>query len=307
METANSSYSNTPEDLRATRFKSSIRAISQNLIFTPLRVLRTNFFMICVTAVVLSGWTRREDNYISAETGAGYILGIIGGSLMLILLLYPISKRSKFLSRLIPLRYWFGIHMFLGIVGPVMILFHSNFQLGSLNSSIALFSMLLVAISGLVGRYIYTHIHHGLYGSRISIDELKKEMEDNHTELLQIFTMNEQLRVNLDAMEAKVSQSYAGLAKSLGHVIYIAYNVKRVRVKVSQLLHKYNKASNAGTSSSRNKIVMQSFKRYTLALRKVAAFNVYERLFSYWHILHMPLFIMMIVTAVVHIFAVHMY
>jgi hypothetical protein len=288
-------------------FKSPSRTLPENLVFTPLRLLRTNFFMICVTAVVVFGWTRRGDNYLSAETGTGYLLGIIGGSLMLLLLLYPISKRSKFLSRLVPLRYWFGIHMFLGIIGPVMILFHSNFQLGSLNSSFALFSMLLVAVSGLIGRYIYTHIHHGLYGSRISIDELKKEMEDNHTELLQIFTMNEQLRANLDAMEAKVSQSYTGLMKSLAHVIYILYNVKRVRIKVSQLLLINNKANNAGKSIPRKKLVMRSFKQYTLALRKVAAFKVYERLFSYWHILHLPLFIMMIVTAVVHIFAVHMY
>jgi hypothetical protein len=308
MKTVTSpSYSDTPEDIQAPELGSSLSAVAGNPIFTPLRFLRTNFFMICVTTVVLFGWSRRGDNYLSAETGTGYVLGIIGGSLMLILLLYPISKRSRFLSRLVPLRYWFGIHMFLGIVGPVMILFHSNFQLGSLNSSFALISMLLVAVSGLIGRYIYTHIHHGLYGSRITIDELKKEMEDNHAELLHVFTMNQQLREKLDSMEAKVTQSYTGLTKSLGHVICIAYNAKRVRVKVSQLLHAYNKASGAGKSLPQKKIVMRSLKRYTLALRKVAAFKVYERLFSYWHILHMPLFIMMIVTAVVHIFAVHLY
>jgi hypothetical protein len=307
MKMADSSYTDTPGEIQAPELRPSLRAITENPVFTPLRFLRTNFFMVCVTAAVLFGWTRRDDNYLTAETGIGYLLGIIGGSLMLILLLYPISKRSKFLSRLVPLRYWFGIHMFLGIVGPVMVLFHSNFQLGSMNSSIALFSMLLVAFSGLIGRYIYTHIHHGLYGSRISIEELKKEMEENHAELLHVFTMNEQLRGKLDSMEAKVSQSYTGLTRSLGHVICIAYNAKRVRIKVSQLLHKYNKASGSEISLPHKKIVMRSLKHYTDALRKVAAFKVYERLFSYWHILHMPLFIMMIVTAVVHIFAVHLY
>ena len=55
------------------------------------------------------------------------------------------------------------------------------------------------------------------------------------------------------------------------------------------------------------KTVACSVNRYTLALRKTAAFRVYERLFSLWHILHLPLFIMMIITAVIHIFAVHMY
>ena len=307
MKTASSSYSNTPGDVRAPEFRSSSSTHSENLIFTPLRLLRSNFFMICVTAVVLYGWSRRGDNYISAETGIGYLLGIIGGSLMLVVLLYPISKRSQLLSRLIPLRYWFGIHMLFGIVGPIMILFHSNFQLGSSNSSFALISMLLVAFSGLIGRYIYTHIHHGLYGSRITIEELKLKTENNHAELLQIYSMDEYLRERLVSMEAKVLQSYTGLTKSLGHVIYMAFNAKRVRAKVSQILHTLKKAGDADKPLPNKEIVLQSLDRYTLALRKVAAFKVYERLFSYWHILHMPLFIMMIVTAVVHIFAVHMY
>ena len=56
-----------------------------------------------------------------------------------------------------------------------------------------------------------------------------------------------------------------------------------------------------------SKEVLDSVNRYTLALRRAAAFKLYERLFSLWHILHLPLFIMMIITAVIHIFAVHMY
>ena len=307
MKTASSSNSNTPGDVHAPEVRSALHTLSENLIFAPWRLLRSNFFMICVTAVVLYGWSRRGDNYISAETGIGYLLGIIGGSLMLVLLLYPISKRSQLLSRLVPLRYWFGIHMLFGIVGPVMILFHSNFQLGSSNSSFALISMLLVAFSGLIGRYIYTHIHHGLYGSRITIEELKLETGNNYSELLQIYAMDKYLRERLDSMEAKVLQSYTGLTKSLGHVIYMAFNAKRVRVKVSRILHTLEQAGVADKPLPDKEIVLQSLHRYTLALRKVAAFKVYERLFSYWHILHMPLFIMMIVTAVVHIFAVHVY
>jgi hypothetical protein len=39
----------------------------------------------------------------------------------------------------------------------------------------------------------------------------------------------------------------------------------------------------------------------------VAHFTLYERMFSFWHVLHFPLFLMMVISALVHVLAVHMY
>ena len=253
------------------------------------------------------GWMHRDDNYLSAETGTGYILGIVGGSLMLVLLLYPLSKRISLLTRLLPVRYWFGIHMLLGIVGPVLILFHSNFQLGSTNSTIALTSMLLVAGSGFIGRYIYTNIHHGLYGTRITLNELKQKTQDEHKELLNLYAVDSALNRRLQTMEDKALQPYTGLTKSLLHVMYLAVNAPRVKRKVLKLLKNSYQENSEQKALPDSRVVARTVSHYTLALRKVAAFRVYERLFSLWHILHLPLFIMMIITAIIHIFAVHIY
>lgn len=277
-----------------------------NFLSVPFLFLRDNLFTFCVIAVLLFGWNNRDDNYLSAENGTGYILGITGGSLMLLLLLYPLSKRSSLLSRWIPVRYWFGIHMLFGIVGPVMILYHSNFHLGSTNSSIALICMLLVAGSGLIGRYIYTHIHHGLYGKRITFKELKLELENKHTELMHIYRIDEGLNKRITVMEKRALQDYAGLMKSLAHVFLLAIDARRLQYKSMRFIKKRIN-NNTSTTAPDNKITKEFIKRYTTTLHRIAVFRVYERLFSLWHILHLPLFIMMIITAVVHIFAVHMY
>ena len=276
--------------------------------------LRTHSFMFALAAVLYFGWINREDNYLSAESGAGYLLGIIGGSLMIILLLYPVSKRVAILTRWIPIRYWFGIHMLFGIVGPTLILFHSNFHLGSINSSIALICMLLVAASGLVGRYIYVHIHHGLYGARITLNELRKESDNNHTKLLNMYTVDGKLESCLDEMEKKALQSYTGLLTNMLHVISLTVSARRLKADVAHLVKDgfYKDSSNTtaadgNASEADSTLVIDSVNRYTLALRRTAAFKLYERLFSLWHILHLPLFIMMIITAIIHIFAVHMY
>lgn len=279
----------------------------KRLFFSPFQLLYSNFSMISMSALIYLGWTQRDNNYLSAETGTGYLLGIAGGSLMIILLLYPLSKRVSLLTRLIPIRYWFGTHMLFGVLGPLMILFHSNFQLGSTNSTIALFSMLLVAGSGLVGRYIYTHIHHGLYGSRITLKELKQETKNNHSELLAMYAMDNTLNERLKKMEEKALRPYSNLMNSLAQVIYLAVNAQQSKREVMQLIKGRNGEVQTDKILPDSKALIQSVNRYTLALRRAAAFTLYERLFSLWHILHLPLFIMMIITAMIHIFAVHIY
>ncbi|RDH85730.1 MAG: pyridine nucleotide-disulfide oxidoreductase [endosymbiont of Galathealinum brachiosum] len=278
---------------------SSTLPMLNNLILKSFKFLYAHMFIIGLLITIIFGWSQRDNNYLSAETGTGYLLGIVGGSMMLILLLYPLSKRLKVLTRWIPIRYWFGIHMLFGIIGPTLILFHSNFQLGSTNSSIALFSMLLVAASGLIGRYIYTHIHHGLYGTRITLKELKLDTENNHTHLLSMVNMDDVLDSQLKIMEEKALKPYTGILASFMDVIYLGVNAKHLLVKIIYSLKNNQPAD--------KKMVIDSVNRYTLALRHIAAFKLYERLFSLWHILHLPLFIMMIITAVIHIFAVHIY
>ena len=134
----------------------------------------TGFYMV-IMMIVYIGWKYRGNVYITPEEGLGYVLGITGGSMMLLLLMYPLRKHLRWTRSLGAVRHWFRAHMLMGILGPVCILYHCNFQLGSMNGNVALFSMLLVAASGLVGRYFYTKIHYGLYGKKADLDHLSSD------------------------------------------------------------------------------------------------------------------------------------
>src|SRR5208337_2624782 len=46
---------------------------------------------------------------------------------------------------------------------------------------------------------------------------------------------------------------------------------------------------------------------YFNAIRKAAELRFYERLFNLWHLLHLPLFFLMVMAALVHVWAVHKY
>ena len=51
----------------------------------------------------------------------------------------------------------------------------------------------------------------------------------------------------------------------------------------------------------------KTINSYLETLRKLAQLQFFKRLLSWWHILHLPIFIMMFITSVIHIWAVHRY
>src|SRR5688572_9887530 len=129
----------------------------------------------CAALAVSMGWiVTRERALVDPLDGFGYWLGVAGASLMATLLLYPLRKRLRWMRVLGPTKHWFRMHMIFGVAGPVLILYHCNFSFGSVNDTVALSCTLLVAGSGLVGRYLYMKIHVDLDGHRATLRELSE-------------------------------------------------------------------------------------------------------------------------------------
>ena len=270
-------------------------------------------FSIVIIAFLYSGWQNRENHYLTAESGTGYALGIIGGVLMLILLLYPARKRFRFMRLLGPVKYWFRGHMMLGVIGPTCILFHANFQWGSLNSNIALVCMLLVAGSGIIGRFIYRQIHYGLYGRKATLEQLHQDKEKSEGLLAATFALTPQLQQRLTVFENIALSSRPGLLLGLfrrvtfsprNYWTYI-YSLLQIRRALRREI-KQNKLSRA-VYHQRYRIARQYLSAYFNTIQKITVFSFYEKLFSMWHVLHLPLFLMMLISGIVHVIAVHMY
>jgi hypothetical protein len=270
-------------------------------------------FFVLVTVLLYLGWSTQTERYISPNRGVGYWLGIVGGSLMLVLLVYSLRKRWSWLAFLGSTPGWFRFHMVLGIAGPVCIVYHCNFSTGATNSNVALFSMLTVAGSGLIGRYIYSHIHHGLYGRKLELGELRAGA-DGLRSLSGRISFLPELVARIDTAEQRLLKagphlSFLGFAKPLV--------VGSVALRARWALHHYIRQSlHAG--ARRSAVVALEHKRLGLtarayvdrrlaATRRVASFEGYERLFSLWYALHIPLIFIMVIAAVIHVIAVHVY
>ena len=263
--------------------------------------------------MLVAGWLLSGKKLVDPNVGLGYWLGIVGGSMMLLLLLYPAGKKSSILRRLSLVKHWFQIHMILGLVGPLLILYHCNFSVNAINSTIALYSMIAVTASGLVGRYFYTRIHRGLYGKRANIEDLREEISnavDNSRGLAAILPKFIGELHNLS--HKLVGDEFTG-SISISHSLSWVLKYYFVRLRLYLQIRKELKERAAvdsiirSNANSLRKTANAYATQQVGLMRQVAQLAFYERLFSLWHLFHMPLFLLLVASAIVHVLAVHMY
>ena len=267
-------------------------------------------FAFCLLIV---GWLIRDQHWLSAEHGAGYALGIVSVTAMAILLLYPLRKRYRFLKFIGPLPKWFRNHMILGVTAPIAALYHCNFQLGSLNSRIALFSALAVAGSGLVGRFIYSKIHHGLYGRKATLKELLAQVNTTAPGVGTLGTFVPELKERISQFDRQVLVPPKGVLEciKLPFMLTIKTRLHYWRVlrftRVS-LAYRANRSHVVAEHKDRLEQVISNYVRNHLRqVQRVASFVAYDRLFALWHKVHFPFFVLLLVTVIVHVAVVHLY
>ena len=264
-------------------------------------------------ATLCGGLLLRNEKLVNPQDGLGYWLGIVGGSLMLLLLLYPAGKRSAILQRMGLVKHWFRIHMIFGLLGPLLILYHCNFSVSAMNSKVALYSMLAVSFSGLVGRYFYTRIHRGLYGKRAGIEELRSEIDDAMSNSRGLAAIRPEFINHLHAVSADLMGNEFTRAISIRRSLLwiVNYYVVRVRLYLTIRRELRNRAMGSDAVRANTENLGKTANAYATQqvrlMRQVAQLSLFERLFSLWHVFHMPLFILLVISALVHVLAVHMY
>jgi hypothetical protein len=248
----------------------------------------------------------------TAGSGVGYTLGVAGGVALLLVFLYPLRKRIRFLQSWGAMKGWFALHMACGIGGPILILAHCSFKVGSINAGVALASLLLVAASGIVGRFIYTRIHHGLYGTRLTLAQLQATVGAETGNVSARLRIAPQVEEQLRAFQAAVERP-KNLA--LGAWSFLTLGI-RAHWLFRRCTREFARAYRAqarpnGWDAARQSRDLAAARTmigaYLSGVQRLAQFRGYERLFSLWHVLHVPLVWMLILSAIAHVVAVHAY
>jgi len=118
---------------------------------------------------------------------AGHSIGIAGGLLMLVPLLYSIVKRVAPLKRLVTpvlsMRTFLAWHIYAGILGPILVLIHTGHRFESPLGIVLTSMTIVVVLSGYVGRYLMRRIGAELRDKRALLSDATRFYDQTREQL----------------------------------------------------------------------------------------------------------------------------
>jgi hypothetical protein len=225
----------------------------------------------------------------------GHGFGVVGSGMMLLLFLYSIRKRTKIFNRLGNIDKWLDIHIFLGIIGPLLIILHTTFKVKGL-IAVSFWSMIAVALSGVLGRYLYNHIPHSIMGDELSLKDLQKATLKLTRRLQQNFKLSDAAIKKLEQLSIGKNDKERGAIRVLLSMIKDDFTGNRKTKKVaSRFVFGLNLPKKYLFEVHRivyTKIVL---------MKRMLLLNKIQALFHFWHVIHKPFAIIMIVIMFIHI------
>lgn len=221
----------------------------------------------------------------------GHLLGIAGSAFMLLLLLYSIRKRFRFARNWGNLNTWLHAHIFLGFAGPLLVLLHTVFKFSGI-VSISFWSMVLVVLSGVVGKYIYELIPHSLSGMELDRIELEAEEIGLTFEMRKLIPAVHPVWKHL----AEVDSSNHHKPSALDPLLLFLEPI-RIRRRFSQLL-----TGIEGISGKKRKQLLSLVVNRQMIVRKAKLLQQTMKIVHYWHLLHKPFVIIMFLVLMVHVY-----
>lgn len=266
------------------------------------------FVLICLPVAVLLGWWHRAE-LPTSEHGLGYALGIVGMAMMVVVMIYPLRKRLPTATWLGSVGAWFRIHMVLGLLGPLLILYHARFSWASTNGGVALLALAVIVASGLVGRFLYNHIYRGYSQRKLEVRDLLDELGASRLLLDADGAVGHLMVDHLRQLERRALEQRRTLFEGAFAVFSISARTRllswRLRREVRAMLAR--EASLGGERAANGEALIDHLTHYLRSIRDVGGFAFCDRLFRAWHYLHLPLFFFLASIVALHVLAVHMY
>lgn len=229
----------------------------------------------------------RHEDYWTLKPGGsrGHLLGIVGSSLMVAMLVYSVRKRTKALRGAGKLRDWLDFHIFCGVIGPLLVVLHSSFKVHGL-VALSFWSMVVVALSGVLGRYLYLQIPRTRAGDQLSLKEVE-ELNADLTRHLQEELGEEPLK-ELESLAAGGLQPGTPLLPLL------------LRMPIEGIRLRWRLRSFRGRHRGSTELT-RAIRQKALLQRRLLLWSRLQELFHHWHVLHKPFAVVMYVFMIVHI------
>jgi hypothetical protein len=238
----------------------------------------------------------------------GIKLGMLGVCLFLGIYLYYFRKRWKWLNRLGSSRHWLDFHVVMGLTAPVLIAFHAAFKFRGM-AGMAFWIMVSVALSGVVGRYLYAQIPRSLNAAELTFQEVGAERANLEEQLStqEIFApdvLNGALKLPSPEQVARMS-----LPTALGTMFFLdlarPFRVATLRRRGLSAFGHLRTAGGFLRSGNRQlESTIQLVRRESAICKRMLFLSRSQQVFHLWHVVHRPFSYAFVVLASIHILTV---
>ncbi len=239
-----------------------------------------------------------ETNHELLKSGGvvGHGYGIIGTLMIIVgVLVYMLRKRSSKYFSFGVLKYWLELHIFLCTVGPILVLFHTAFKFGGI-VAISFWSMVIVVLSGFVGRYLYLQIPRTISGSEMSINEIEDLDAQLSKRLENEFNLDKETLSHLLIIQSEAINSIKSGQKGWKTLVN-GFLIRHAKLRSVRKELKHIKGLNI-----KMKIEIVSLIKSKIVLsQRIRLLKVMHRFFHYWHVFHLPFAISMFAIMLIHV------
>ena len=235
----------------------------------------------------------------------GIRLGMLGVLMFFLIYLYPLRKKWGWLGRQGNSRHWLDFHIVLGTTAPIVIAFHSSFKFGNI-AGMAFWSMLMVTLSGFVGRYLYSQIPRNLNAAELSI----REMRDREAALRkELDEQRETFGFAVDALYQLPSAAEVAKTPAVASLISMILIDFKSPFRTSWV-----RLRNAGfgawlfslfglfpTGDRGLERAIRVAKTEAKLSKSIAFLSRTQRIFQLWHVVHRPFSYAFAILAIIHI------
>lgn len=222
--------------------------------------------------------------------------GIVGTAMIMFgVILYSSRKRIKSLKQIGKIKYFLEFHIFLCLVGPMLVLYHTTFKFGGI-VSVSFWSMMAVVASGVIGRYLYIHIPKNIGGNELS----SKEIEEENRSLLNSLRDDAGLSIATIQFIDSVGTPKKPVAmmttmEIFSFIMQSDFKRRKQIRSIRRILEKQ------GIDKHKIKEVLTIARDRVVLLQRIAFLEKLRQIFHYWHVIHLPFSIIMFIILIVHV------
>jgi hypothetical protein len=226
----------------------------------------------------------------------GQTAGFVTLALFLFMWLYPIRKRSRLLAGRGAMSGWLDVHILAGLTIPWVGALHAGWRFEGL-IGLGYAAMVIVCVSGIVGKYLYARIPRSRAGVELSLEQVESERSALVTRIAAALGVpaQEVQRTLAEFAPAEASRGTFGALLAMATA-----DIQRWRASAA-LRRRWGAAAGRRLERAALREVVRLARRQIAVTQELRMLDATHRVFRYWHVAHLPFAITAFVAVLIHV------